>query len=187
MIRSITATLVLLLAISAGSAATINLSGVPSFDTNLGTLVQATVTIDPLEVTTGDHQSFGGISNHTHTFLPLAASVPGLSAFPFAPVQTSNESSPAFGTHNHTVDVLPSVQVFTGSGLNWFLNPANNVNVVFFPTQNTVGSEGHSHTVNLMPTVPRTVFEFIPAPVVPEPSTACLLVIAGIGAVGRRR
>lgn len=163
---------------AAAPAATITLPGIPSFDTNLGTLTKATVTIDPIQVETEPYETnFSSISNHFHFFNPLAASVPGLGVFPFAPVQTSIEDSNAFSSHTHTVDPLPSVQVFMGSALAWFLDPVNGVNTILFPVQQTQAIEDHVHMVRLLPTQPTTTFEFTPA-VIPEPAALGLLALA---------
>ena len=184
MIRTLLVALVSLAAVSPATAALLTVPGIPSFNTSLGTLTKATVTIDPLPVDTSLHSTnFSSIGNHTHTAFPAPVSVPGLGAFPFVPVQTSFESSSAFSDHAHTVNLLPSVKMFTGPDLAWFLNPANGVNFVTFSTSNTSLNEDHSHTFRPLPTQPMTTFEFTP---VPEP-TAAVLALLGLAAAVRRR
>ncbi len=65
--------------------------------------------------------------------------------------------SAAFGTHDHTVDVLASFKVYNGPNLAWFLNAGNpTINSVTFPPQNTFLAEDHTHAVFLLPVVPST-------------------------------
>lgn len=184
MIRTLLVAAVSLAAASHAGAAFLTVPGIPSFNTNLGTLTKVTVTIDPAPVATSLHSTnFSSIGNHTHTAFPAPVSVPGLGAFPFVPVPTSFESSNPFSDHAHTVNLLPSVKMFTGPDLAWFLNPANNVNFVSFSTSNTSANEGHSHTFRPFPAQPMTTFEFTP---VPEPSAA-ILALLGLAATTRRR
>ncbi|QDT70458.1 hypothetical protein MalM25_34060 [Planctomycetes bacterium MalM25] len=184
MIRTLSVALISLAAASHASAALLSVPGIPSFNTSLGTLTKATVTIDPLPTVTSIHSAnFDNIGNHTHTAFPSAVAVPGLGAFPFVPVQTSFGDSNPFSDHDHTVDLLPSVKMFTGPDLAWFLDPANGVNFVTFVTSSTSENENHTHTFRPTPTQPMTTFEFTP---VPEPGAALLALLGFAAGVCRR-
>ncbi|CAN0579165.1 unnamed protein product, partial [Laminaria digitata] len=138
-------------ALSAGPAlaASISTSSIQPFNTALGALQQVIITLDPDPAVTSNH--FTGEDNivgHAHTAITPPVTIVGLGTFTFAPTTTSIAESEAFDQHNHSLDVVPTTEVFTGSALDWFLNPAN-------PTITSVGvapflvaaAEGHQHQV----------------------------------------
>lgn len=191
MIRTIqTASLALLAFVFTSSpnahAAILVINGIEPFDTNLGMLVQTVVTLDPISQQTASYETnFSSVDSHPHTVNPPPVLVPGFDTFTFVPVQTSVENSPSFGSHSHSFNLLASVKFYTGANLNWFLNPANApINSVFTPAFQTSFNEGHVHSVNLNPIVPRTAFTYTP---VPEPGTLSLLVLGGITQMCRRK
>ncbi len=187
MIRTLFVALVSLAAASHAHAAILAVPGIPSFNTSLGTLTKATVTIDPPPTTTTTHSSnFNDVDNHVHNALLAPITISGLGTFNFALTPTSVESNPPFGSHSHEIDVPPSTQMFTGSGLNWFLNPANGVNSVFFLNSGMFTVEDHTHNFQPAPTQPMTTFEFTPA-TIPEPTAALLASLAMVAVAARRR
>lgn len=162
-------------------------NGIPSFDTNLGTLNSATVIIDPIPQQTSVHDvnPFTNLGNHAHFINPFPVQVPGLGTFPFASTQTSFENPGLGDSHSHLINLLPSQQTFSGNDLAWFLNPANGVNTVNILAPPSSMSEDHNHTVNFLPAIPQTIFNFTP---VPEPASALLMLLAVAGlAAGRKR
>lgn len=177
---------VVLSAVSPADAATLNINGIAPFDTNLGTLTSVKITIDPIQQNTQSYTTqFDNISNHSHLFNPLATSIPGLGVFNYAPVFTSVGGSAPFGTHDHTVNVFATFNVYNGPDLAWFLNAGNpTINSVTFPPQNTAPNEDHTHTVLLLPAVPHTVFTYDP---VPEPASLALFGLGSTLFMRRRR
>lgn len=177
---------VLLLAVSPARAAVLGINGIAPFDTNLGTLTSVTVTINPIPQSTSIHTTnFDNVDNHLHQFNLLPTAITGLGSFNYTPVFTSVGSSPAFGSHDHTLDVPASVKVFSGGNLAWFLNPASpTINSVTYPVQNTSTAEDHNHTVFLSPAVPHTVYTYDP---VPEPASLALFGLGGAMVLRRRR
>ncbi|MEM7625188.1 MAG: PEP-CTERM sorting domain-containing protein [Planctomycetota bacterium] len=170
------------------SAASLVTSTIQPFDTNLGTLTQVIVTLDPAPVQTSDHSTgFGDIDNHSHTAFTPPVTIAGLGTFTFNPTQTSVEDSNPFSDHNHSLDVGPSTEVFAGAGLGWFLNPSNpTITSVNVPIFQVAPAENHQHTVLLSPIAPRTTYIFDP---IPEPATLSLslLALTGIALAARRR
>ncbi|NOY43740.1 MAG: PEP-CTERM sorting domain-containing protein [Planctomycetes bacterium] len=187
-IRTISIALLALMSIPSlcAQAAVLQINGIAPFDTNLGVLTQAVVTLDPIPQQTGNYQTiFPSISSHLHTVNTPPVLVPGFDNFVFAPVQTSIESSPSLGTHSHSFNLFPSFKIYTGAGLAWFLNPANTpINSVPVPAFQTNLGEGHVHLINLSPIVPRTAFTYNP---IPEPATLSLLSLGGIALMLRRK
>lgn len=177
-IAALSVSAVVLLAVSPARAAVLGINGIAPFDTNLGTLTSVTVTINPINQLTSDYDTdFDSIGNHAHQFNLLPTAIAGLGSFNYAPVFTSVEDSPVFGTHDHTVNVLATFKVYSGANLAWFLNAGSpTINSVTFPVQNTSSAEDHNHTVFLSPAVPHTVYTYNP---VPEPASLALF---GLGA-----
>lgn len=169
-------------------AATVTVNGIPSFDTNLGTLVSATVTIDPPPTPTSiyDPGFFEFTGNHAHIVNPFPASVTGLGSFPFVPTQTNFVDPNNDDSHFHMVNVPAAVEVFSGASLAWFLDPLNGVNFVSIVAPPTSLAEGHTHTVDFNPILPTTRFEFVRNQV-PEPNTIFLFGMASLSMMARLR
>ncbi|MEM8865996.1 MAG: hypothetical protein AAGF31_10680 [Planctomycetota bacterium] len=162
--------------------------GIPSFDTNLGTLLSATVTIDPPLTLTEEYEPgpFENVGNHRHFVSPLPVNVPGLGSFPFGTTPT-NFVNPSTGQdHGHVFNLAPSVQTFTGPGLAWFLNPQNGLFSVNVLTPPTTFSDDHNHLVPAINVVPSTRFLYAPT-TVPEPGGLALLASLLTLAARRRR
>lgn len=178
--------LLLLLNFQNAEAAILLTNGIAPFDINLGTLTQVLVILDPVPVQTSPHiTSFNTISPHIHFVNPPPVSLTGLGSFPFAPVLTSPASSGIFDSHSHAVNLLPSVKIYSGGNLNWFLNPANaTINSVPMPIFPTSMNENHNHLVQPLPIVPRTVYTFDP---IPEPATLAMACLSGLAFVFQQR
>ncbi len=188
-IRSVLSGVLLLLLTSQSiEAATLLTNGISPFDSNLGTLTQVLVVLDPAPAQTSPHiTSFNTISPHIHFVNPPPVSLTGLGTFPFVVVPTSPASSGIFDSHSHAVNLLPSVKIYAGGNLSWFLNPANApINSVPMPILTTsMNNQNHNHLVQPLPIVPRTVYTFDPVPV-PEPTAFALACLGGLPFVFRR-
>ena len=166
------------------------MNGIHAFDTNLGTLNQVTVVLDPPILNTSTHSSspFENLSNHAHFVNTNPVSVAGLDNYDFASTQTSFVNPSLGADHFHTVNLTTLVKNYSGSQLNWFLNPSSpSVNTLNFSGTLTSTNEGHNHVLNPFVVVPRTTYIFTPN-VVPEPSSGLvLLTVSGLMALRRRR
>lgn len=161
--------------------------GIPSFDTNLGTLLSATVTLDPPAQITGAYDAgpFENFNSHNHFVNPLPIVVPGLDTYDFPPTPTSFINPPAGATHSHVVNLPPIVETYTGVDLVWFLDPNNGVGALPLNAPPTSVTDNHQHPVNFLPVLPRTRFLYEPT-TVPEPAAA-VLCLGGLALAGFRR
>lgn len=189
MIRAAVLFVVLAAASTAAAAPTLLVTnGIPSFDTNLGTLISATVTLAPPVQQTSVYESgfFENVDNHAHLVNPLPIVVSGLDTYDFVPTLTSFVDPDTNEDHSHTINLLPIVEVYTGPDLAWFLDPANGVpGALPLVAPPTTMVEGHDHTINFLPVLPQTRFLYEP---VPEPTSAMLIAAAtGLYAIRRRR
>lgn len=164
-------------------------NGIPSFDTNLGTLLSATVTIDPPPQSTEvyDPGVFENIGNHSHLVNPLPIQVAGLDSYAFPPTPTNFVNPQTGQDHAHIVNLPSIVETYTGGDLAWFLDPLNGVFSLPINSPPTSMSEGHNHAVNLLPVVPQTRFLYEPAPQIPEPGCLALLAACCLAVGARRR
>lgn len=191
MIRTIALSSLIVFAMASSTLADIlTVNGIPSFDTNLGTLISVTVEIDPLPTQTSSYQPslFENVSTHNHIVNPFPVIVPGLPSFSFAPTPTDSVNPAINESHFHVVDIPPSQQFLFGTSLSWFLNPANGVIFVNLGQRVTSEREGHTHGVNFAPVLPQTTFEFTPVPAtIPEPTSGALLGLGCCLFASRRR
>lgn len=179
-------------------AATLVVPGVPRFDTSLGKLQSAEVTVDPLPPTFYIHTaSRTPMSYHQHTATYPWLEIAG-KRFDFPATFTEVGGCPdpvGLETHGHAFDP-PAVTVQYGKGeLSHFLDPRP----LFIPefllggiSTDTV--EGHFHKTTPISldlnTAATTTFTYIP---VPEPAIVSIaagtLTVAGIGRLlqGHRR
>ena len=172
-------------AVGSASAAVLTTSSIAPFDTTLGTLQQVTVTLDPGEATTSNFFTVEDpILDHAHTALTPPITIAGLGTFTFAPTPTSIANSEAFDQHNHTLDVGPTTEVFTGSGLDWFLDPSNpTITAINITPFLVVAAQGHQHQVVLPAIAPDVTYVYEP---IPEPAAASLVTLAGLLCLRRR-
>ena len=153
----------------------------------MGTLTQVVVSLDPVPVPTSSYDAgFLSIPSHTHDVSPSPVMVPGLGTFSFVTTTTSPGSSGSFGSHSHLANPYPSVKVYNGAGLSWFLNPLSpTITTVSVPSFPTSQEQSHAHTVHLQPIVPITTYTFdLP---VPEPASVVLASAGWIAPIFRRR
>ena len=162
------------------SAETTTLHGLPFFDTSLGVLHKATVTIDPVERDLASYYSSAQpISSHQH-FVTNPPFQLGPREVVFPPVPTSFESAPALVFHGHHYDPPPVVVVFEGADLSYFIFNGTFIHPggFFLPGGVTTEAEGHSHYVGDYSIGGinefTTTFEYTPV-AVPEPSAAGLI------------
>jgi hypothetical protein len=165
-----------------GYAETVTYNGVVFFDTSLGTLQRATVTVDPGIQNTSFIAMIGPlvpVDIHQHVVTFPSFQLLGRD-FVFTPVSTSVNNAPTLAFHTHTFDLAPIVEMFEGDDLNNFLFNGTFIlpGGVLLPDINTTESEGHFHHVhdshlNFF-TSAITTFDYTPAEV-PEPATAVIL------------
>jgi len=179
----------LLLLVAAADAATLTVPGVPRFDTSLGTLQSAEVTVDPLPPLFYIHPlSLTPMPNHQHSATYPSFEIGGkLFSFPTTLTEVGGSPDPAgFETHGHTFDP-PAVTVQYDNGeLSYFLDPSPIVITgIQFGSISTDIVEGHSHKSAPVPlnlnAAATTTFTYIP---VPEPAFATiatgLLTVTGV-------
>ena len=174
---------------AASDAATLVVLGVPRFDTSLGKLQSAEVTVDPLPPTFYIHTvSRTPMPYHQHTATYPWLEIAGKRFdFPATLTEVGGDPDPVgFETHGHTFDPPPVTVLYGNGELSHFLDPRPLFIPEFlFGGISTDTVEGHFHKTTPISldlnTAAMTTYTYIP---VPEPAlktiAAGMLTMAGI-------
>lgn len=178
--RHIGSVFIISLIAASSQAATVTVQGIPFFDTSLGILNRATVTIDPAphETSIQDRLFFPSqqLGDHQHDVTFPSFQFLGRDIV-FQPVTTTAITWGEGSNHTHMFDAPPALpQAFEGADLDFFM-PSPGIRGTVFLLQGLPTSEalGHSHVSATGIDLSReasTTFEFTP---VPEPSSVLIL------------